>query len=97
MSERVFQLIQYEATTEQVLKRPLLIVPPWINKFYILDPTPRSPSSSGRFQGHTVFIISWVNPDERLADKTFEDYMRDGVSKRSRQSARRPARRMSTP
>jgi polyhydroxyalkanoate synthase len=76
----LFQLIQYEATTETVLKRPLLIVPPWINKFYILDLNPeKSFIRWAVSQGHTVFVVSWVNPDARLADKTFEDYMREGV------------------
>jgi polyhydroxyalkanoate synthase subunit PhaC len=78
--ERLFQLIQYEATTEKVFKRPLMIVPPWINKFYILDLTPeKSMVKWAVEQGHTVFMISWVNPDEKLAAKTFEDYMREGV------------------
>ena len=75
----LMQLIQYDPTTEKVLKRPLLIGPPWINKFYILDLRPRN--SFVRWatsQGHTVFVISWVNPDERLAEKNFEDYMHDG-------------------
>ncbi len=75
----LMQLIQYDPTTETVLKRPLLIGPPWINKFYILDL--RSRNSFVRWataQGHTVFVISWVNPDEQLADKTFDDYMADG-------------------
>ncbi len=72
----LMQLIQYTPTTKTVLKRPLLIIPPWINKFYILDL--REKNSFIRWavaQGHTVFVISWVNPDEALADKTFEDYM----------------------
>jgi polyhydroxyalkanoate synthase subunit PhaC len=76
----IIQLIQYEPTTEQVHARPLLIVPPWINKFYILDLGPDK--SFIRFavsKGFTVFVVSWVNPDERHALKTFEDYMRDGV------------------
>ena len=75
----LMQLIQYAPTTEKVLKRPLLIVPPWINKFYILDLRPRN--SFVRWavsQGHTVFVISWVNPDEKLAEKGFEDYMAEG-------------------
>ena len=76
----LFQLIQYEATTEKVFKRPLMIVPPWINKYYILDLTPeKSMVKWGVEQGHTVFMVSWVNPDEKLAAKTFEDYMREGV------------------
>ena len=76
----VMQLIQYEAATEQVLKRPLLIVPPWINKYYILDLGPEK--SFVRWavdQGQTVFVISWVNPDKELASKSFEDYMREGI------------------
>jgi polyhydroxyalkanoate synthase len=76
----VMQLIQYAPTTEKVHARPLLIVPPWINKFYILDLGPEK--SFIRFivsKGFTVFVVSWVNPDERLAYKTFEDYMREGI------------------
>ena len=76
----LIQLIQYEAATEQVLKRPLLIVPPWINKYYILDLTPEKSFIKWAVdQGQTVFVISWVNPDETLADKSFEDYMRQGI------------------
>jgi len=74
------QLIQYAPTTKEVYKRPLLIVPPWINKYYILDL--REKNSLVKWlveQGHTVFILSWVNPDERLARKTFADYMQEGV------------------
>ena len=74
------QLIQYAPTTPRVLKRPLLIVPPWINKFYILDLT--AEKSFVRWaveQGHTVFMISWVNPDADQARKGFEDYMRSGI------------------
>eukprot|EP01037_Dinobryon_pediforme_P010800 gene10800-10878_t len=76
----LMQLIQYAPSTEKVLKRPLLIVPPWINKFYILDLRPKN--SFVRWavsQGHTVFMISWVNPDETLHDKSFEDYMKEGI------------------
>jgi polyhydroxyalkanoate synthase len=76
----LMQLIQYTPATETVLKRPLLILPPWINKFYILDLRPRN--SLVRYlvsQGHTVFMVSWVNPDEHLADAGFEDYMKLGV------------------
>ena len=75
----LMQLIQYSPSTETVLKRPLLIGPPWINKFYILDLRPKN--SLVRWcvaQGHTVFMISWVNPDENLAQKNFEDYMTEG-------------------
>ncbi|SHJ67852.1 polyhydroxyalkanoate synthase [Roseomonas rosea] len=75
----LMELIQYSPTTETVLKRPLLILPPWINKFYILDLRPKN--SFVRWavsQGHTVFICSWVNPDESLAEMGFEDYMRLG-------------------
>jgi polyhydroxyalkanoate synthase len=75
----LMQLIQYSPTTETVLKVPMLVVPPWINKFYVLDLAPDK--SFIRWcvaQGLTVFVISWVNPDEHLATKTFEDYMREG-------------------
>src|SRR5205807_4538311 len=76
----LMQLIQYAASTETVLKRPLLIVPPWINKFYILDLTPEKSFIKWCVdQGLTVFVISWVNPDSRLAEKSFEDYMREGL------------------
>ena len=76
----LMQLIQYEATTKEVLKRPLLIVPPWINKYYVLDLTPEKSLIKWCLdQGHTVFVVSWVNPDERLAHKDFEAYMREGV------------------
>jgi polyhydroxyalkanoate synthase len=74
------QLIQYSPATETVHARPLLIIPPWINKFYILDLRPKN--SLVRYlveHGHTVFMVSWVNPDERLADKDFDDYMAEGV------------------
>ena len=75
----LMQLIQYTPSTESVLKRPLLIVPPWINKFYILDLTPEKSFIKWCVdQGLTVFVISWVNPDARLAEKSFEDYMREG-------------------
>ena len=76
----LMQLIQYSPATKTVLKRPLLILPPWINKFYILDLRPKN--SFVRFavsQGHTVFMVSWVNPDESLGDAGFEDYMHQGV------------------
>ena len=76
----VMQLIQYAPTTDKVLKRPLLIAPPWINKFYILDLRPKN--SFVRWataQGHTVFMISWVNPDAKLAQLRFDDYMTQGM------------------
>ncbi len=76
----LFQLIQYEATTADVLKAPLLIVPPWINKFYILDLMPEKSFIKWCVDnGITVFVVSWVNPDAKLAEKSFEQYMREGV------------------
>jgi polyhydroxyalkanoate synthase len=75
----LMQLIQYTPTTENVLRTPLLIVPPWINKFYILDLKPdKSFIKWCVDQGITVFVISWVNPDKSLGDKTWEDYMKEG-------------------
>ncbi|THF64038.1 class I poly(R)-hydroxyalkanoic acid synthase [Pseudothauera nasutitermitis] len=76
----MMQLIQYTPTTEKVYKRPLLVIPPWINKFYILDL--REKNSYIKWcvdQGHTVFVISWVNPDERQAEKTFDSYLQEGI------------------
>jgi len=76
----LIELIQYAPTTETVFKRPLLIVPPWINKFYILDLNPeKSFVQWAVAQGLTVFMISWVNPDARQRDKSFEDYIREGI------------------
>jgi polyhydroxyalkanoate synthase len=75
----LMQLIQYTPTTENVLKRPLLIIPPWINKFYILDLNPEKSFIKWCVEhGLTVFVISWVNPDQHQATKGFEDYMREG-------------------
>jgi polyhydroxyalkanoate synthase len=75
----LMQLIQYAPSTDKVLKRSLLIVPPWINKFYVLDLNPEKSFVKWAVdQGLTVFIISWVNPDAQLARKSFEDYMREG-------------------
>jgi polyhydroxyalkanoate synthase len=75
----LMQLIQYQPATETVLRTPLLIVPPWINKFYILDLRPEKSFVKWCVdQGVTVFLISWVNPDKSLGSKTFEDYMKDG-------------------
>src|SRR3954462_13678547 len=75
----LMQLIQYLPSTDTVYKRPLVIIPPWINKYYILDL--REKNSFIRWavaQGHTVYVISWVNPDARLALKGFDDYMLEG-------------------
>jgi polyhydroxyalkanoate synthase len=75
----LMQLLQYQPTTNEVYKRPLVIIPPWINKYYILDL--REKNSFIKWatgQGHTVFVISWVNPDARLAQKGFDDYMHEG-------------------
>ncbi len=75
----LIQLIQYTPTTEKVYKRPLMIIPPWINKFYILDLREKNSFIKWAVaEGHTVFVLSWVNPDSELAAKTFEDYMMDG-------------------
>jgi poly[(R)-3-hydroxyalkanoate] polymerase subunit PhaC len=75
----LIQLIQYAPTTKEVYRRPLLIMPPWINKYYILDL--RENNSFIKWavgEGHTVFVISWVNPDAKLAGKRFDDYLTDG-------------------
>ncbi|MEK7835254.1 MAG: alpha/beta fold hydrolase, partial [Pseudomonadota bacterium] len=75
----LMQLIQYAPLTNHVHKRPLLILPPWINKFYVLDL--REKNSFVRWaseQGHTVFVVSWVNPDATFAQKTFDDYLLQG-------------------
>ena len=75
----LMELLQFDPTTDEVVKTPLLIVPPWINKYYILDL--REKNSFIKWatdQGHTVFVISWVNPDSELAAKTFDDYMLEG-------------------
>ncbi len=76
----LIQLLQYAPTTKEVHRRPLLIIPPWINKYYILDL--RENNSFVKWavdQGLTVFVISWVNPDEKLAGKRFDDYLTDGM------------------
>jgi polyhydroxyalkanoate synthase len=76
----LMELIQYAPTTETVIKTPLVIFPPWINKFYILDLKPKNSFIRWAVeQGHTVFVASWVNPDEHLAAKDFADYMNEGV------------------
>ena len=75
----LMQLIQYAPSTPEVKRRPLVIVPPWINKFYVLDLRPKNSFIKWAVdQRHTVFVISWVNPDRRLAHKRFEDYMLEG-------------------
>ncbi len=76
----LMQLIQYKAATKKVHKTPLLIIPPWINKYYILDlHKGNSLIEWAVEQGHSVFIISWVNPDSKLAEKNFENYMFEGI------------------
>ena len=76
----VCQVLQYTPSTETVFRRPLLICPPWINKFYVLDLTPEKSFIKWCVdQGHTVFVISWVNPDKHQAKKSFEHYMREGI------------------
>jgi polyhydroxyalkanoate synthase len=75
----LIQLIQYEPLTEKVFAKPLVIIPPWINKYYILDLNPKKSMVKWLLeQGHTVFVVSWVNPDERHGSKTWEDYMFEG-------------------
>ena len=75
----LMQLIQYAPSSDQVYRRPFLIVPPWINKFYILDLQPKNSLIKWCVdQGHTVFVISWVNPRQELAAKDFSDYMQAG-------------------
>ena len=75
----LMQLLMYQPSTKTVGKRPLLIIPPWINKYYILDLQPKNSFIKWAVdQGHTVFVISWVMPDAKLAKKTFDDYMLEG-------------------
>lgn len=75
----LMQLIQYEPQTEHVYKKPLLIIPPWINKYYILDLNPQQSLVNWLVQkGYTVFMISWINPDASYAHKGFEDYLLEG-------------------
>jgi len=76
----IIELLQFSPTTETVCEIPLVIFPPWINKFYILDLRPEN--SMIRWltaQGITVFVASWVNPTPELSNRTFEDYMREGI------------------
>jgi polyhydroxyalkanoate synthase len=75
----LIQLLQYAPATADVYKMPLLIVPPWINKFYILDLKPENSFIKwATEQGYTVFVISWVNPNEHLTKLVFDDYMKLG-------------------
>jgi len=75
----LMQLLQFDPSTDKVFKRPLLIVPPWINKYYVLDLQPKNSFIKwATDQGHTVFVISWVNPDETMAHRQFDDYLLDG-------------------
>lgn len=75
----LIELIQYEPTTKEVNKTPVLVIPAWINKFYILDLQPENSCVKWMVeQGHTVFAISWVNPDTKLSQKNFDDYMLEG-------------------
>jgi polyhydroxyalkanoate synthase len=77
---QIMELLQFSPTTDEVHERPLLIFPPWINKYYILDLRPEN--SFVRWlvgRGYTVFLVSWVNPDADMAQKGFEDYMQDGI------------------
>jgi polyhydroxyalkanoate synthase len=76
----LLQLIQYQPSTSSVFRRPLLIIPPWINKYYILDLRPSNSFIKWAVdQGHTVFVVSWVNPDAKLAAKGFDDYLTEGA------------------
>ena len=75
----LMQLLQYQPSTKTVAKRPILIIPPWINKYYILDLQPKNSFIKWAVdQGNTVYVISWINPDAKLAKKTFDDYLLEG-------------------
>ena len=75
----LMQLIQYAPATPRVHRRPLLVVPPWINKFYVLDLAPRNSLIRHAIgQGFTLFVISWINPGPELAEKSFESYLEEG-------------------
>jgi len=76
----LMQLIQFEPATKDVYRRPLVIIPPWINKYYILDLREKNSFIKWAVErGHTVFVVSWVNPDARLSQKGFDDYMTEGA------------------
>ena len=75
----LMELIQYAPSSEKVFRRPLLFVPPWINKFYVMDLQPKNSLIKWAVdQGHTLFVVSWRNPQKELSGKDFEDYMREG-------------------
>jgi polyhydroxyalkanoate synthase len=76
----LIQLIQYYPANGPVFRRPLLVIPPWINKYYILDLREKNSYIKWAVgQGHTVFVVSWVNPDKKLAHKTFDNYLSEGT------------------
>ncbi len=76
---RMMELIQYKPATETVYETPIVLFPPWINKFYILDlKTQNSLIKWVTEQGYTLFVVSWVNPDQSYADVGMEDYIQDG-------------------
>jgi polyhydroxyalkanoate synthase len=76
----LLQLIQYQPSTSEVFRRPLLIIPPWINHYYLLDLRDKNSFIKWAVdQGHTVFVVSWVNPDAKLAEKGFDDYLTEGA------------------
>ena len=76
----LMELIQYAPTTDKVYRRPLLFVPPLVNKYYLFDLTPKASYLKWMVdQGHTVFVISWANPDESHADTGMDAYVKDGV------------------
>ena len=75
----MMQLLQFDPSTPEVFKKPLLIFPPWINKYYIMDLRPKNSLIKWAVdQGFTVFLMSWINPDEKMAEKAFDDYLKDG-------------------
>lgn len=77
---KLFELIQYTPTTDTVYKNPILIFPPWINKFYIMDLTAKNSLIKWLVaQGHTVFVVSWINPSQEYKDYSFDEYVEQGV------------------
>ena len=85
----LIQLIQYTPTTDKVYKTPILINPPWINKYYILDLQEKNSLVKWLVdQGYTVFLMSWNNPDKKLGEKSFDDYMLDGTIQASEEVVR---------